>query len=113
MSETTYREAIASGRQILERFRGMQPRTWGAEGAFIELAKQVGDLGKHIMVTDGYYGQRENKERYASSKAHIEDELVDIFTAVIRLADHYDIDLVVATDRVRQAEDEFLRRRGL
>jgi NTP pyrophosphatase (non-canonical NTP hydrolase) len=113
VNEPTFREAVAQGGQILERFKGMQPRTWGAEGAYIELTKQVGDLAKHIMVTDGYYGQRQNTDRYASSKAHIEDELVDIFTAVVRLARHYEIDLVAATARVRQAEDEFLRQRGL
>ena len=102
VNEPTFREAVAQGGQILERFKGMQPRTWGAEGAYIELTKQVGDLAKHIMVTDGYYGQRQNTDRYASSKAHI-----------VRLARHYEIDLVAATARVRQAEDEFLRQRGL
>ena len=112
MSEPTYREAIEQGREILRRFEAHQPRTWGAEGAFIELTKQVGDLAKHVMVTEGYYGERENKERYASSISHIEDELVDVFTAVIRLADHYEIDLVEATRRVRSAEDEFLKRHG-
>ena len=112
MSDPTYREAIEEGREILRRFEGHQPRAWGAEGAFIELAKQVGDLAQHIMVTERYYGERENKERYASSVAHIEDELIDVFTQVIRLADHYGIDLVEATRRVRQAEDEFLRRQG-
>ena len=70
-------------------------------------------MAKHIMVTEGFYMERENKERYASSEAHIEDELVDVFTAVIRLADCYGIDLVDATRRVRQAEGEFLARQGL
>ena len=59
-----------------------------------------------------YYGERQDKERYTSSKAHSEDELVDVFTQVIRLADHYGIDLVEATRRVRQAEDEFLTSKG-
>ena len=113
MTDITYEDAITQGREVLARLERNHPRPWGAEGAFIELAKQVGDLAKQVMVMDGYYGERENKDRYRSSKAHIEDELVDILTAVIRLADHYDIDLVKATERVRQAEAEFLKRRGL
>ncbi len=42
----------------------------------------------------------------------ISDELVDIFTAVIRLADHYEIDLVEAIAKTRIAEDSWLKTKG-
>jgi hypothetical protein len=79
----------------------------------IELVKQVGDLARLMMVYEGYYGQRDNAERYAADKKLIADELVDIYTGVIRLAEHYEIDLVADVDAVRQAEDQWLKSKGV
>jgi hypothetical protein len=103
------RESLAEGLQIVERCRTIQPREWGAEGSYIELVKQVGDLARHIMVHDGYYGPRDNQERYTGNKDLIADELVDIYTAVIRLADHYEIDLAEAIAKTRGLEDTWLK----
>jgi NTP pyrophosphatase (non-canonical NTP hydrolase) len=56
--------------------------------------KQVGELSKLVMVTEGYYmAGRDNLPEYQSSKEKIGDELSDIFFMTIRLADHYGIDL--------------------
>ena len=55
----------------------------------IELAKQIGDLSKLVMVEEGYYFP----DHYKSGTELIGDELADIFAAVIRIADYYDIDL--------------------
>ena len=65
------------------------------------------------MVFEGYYGQRDDPERYAGDKRLITDELVDIFTGVVRLAEHYDIDLASDIDAVRKAEDEWLKSKGV
>ena len=109
---TSFQEALNSGLQIVSRCRTIQPKPWNAEGSLIELVKQVGDLARHVMSCEGYYGPRDNKERYAGDKSMISDELVDIFTAVIRLADHYDIDLGEAVEKTRVAEDSWLKTKG-
>jgi|GEM_PF-2757757 hypothetical protein len=64
----TFRGVINIGKSIVDRCKKIQPRTWGAEGAIIELVKQVGDLARHVMVFEGYYGQRDDQERYAADK---------------------------------------------
>lgn len=72
----------------------------------VELAKQVGDLAKHIMVQEKYYlKEREGKPEYKTNKQNIADELADIFFCLVRIADIYKIDL----------EQAFLeaRRKGL
>lgn len=48
----------------------------------IELAKQIGDLSKLVMVEEGYYFP----DHYKSGTELIGDELADIFAAVIRIA---------------------------
>ena len=113
MSKESLREAIDAGRDIVARCVQIQPRTWGAEGAIIELVKQVGDLARHVMVYEGYYAERDDAERYGDDKKLIADELVDIFTGVIRLAEHYEIDLASDIDVVRKAEDEWLKSKGV
>ena len=79
----------------------------------IEPVKQVDDLARHIMVCEKHYFRRENQQRYTASKDHIANELIDIFTGVIPLAEHCEIDLVEASEKVRRAEDEFLKRRSV
>ena len=114
MSETaTFREVIEEGKAIVARCEKIQPRQWGAEGATIELVKQVGDLARHVMAVEGYYGQRDDQQRYGADKKLIADELVDIFTGVIRLAEHYGIDFAGDIVEVRQAEDEWLKSKGV
>ena len=113
LEEITFRDTIALFQAIYLRCEEIQPRPWGVDGAMIELAKQVGDLAKHVMVAEDYYFSRENKERYATSKEHIADELGDVLCQLIRIADYYEIDFVEAYLRGRQAEDAFLKKRGV
>ena len=103
-SELTMRDAIERYRAVYHRFEKIEGRPWGPEGATIELSKQVGDLAKLIMVKEGYYFP----DRYESSVDQIGDELADIFAAVIRIADHYAIDLIEAHVRAREAEEASL-----
>lgn len=83
--EPSLRDTLASAATIVSRCETIQPRTWGAEGATIELVKQVGDLARHVMTQEGYYGERDDEQRYA------------------------DIDLPQALDETRQAEDTWLK----
>ena len=54
-NEMTFREAIGLFRSIYRRFEKVEGRPWGAEGATIELVKQVGELAKLVMLAEGYY----------------------------------------------------------
>lgn len=109
----TFQQTIDLYRGIYQRFEEIQGRKWGIEGSMIELAKQVGDLAKHVMVVEGYYyAGRENRASYEGGKKAIADELADVFGQLIRIADYYEIDLEKAHRAARQAEDEALREKG-
>ena len=112
--EMTFREAIALFRNVYRRFEKIEGRPWGAEGATIELMKQAGELAKHIMVAENYYFPgRKDKPGYETNKAVIGDELADILSMVIRIADYYEIDLVEAHIKARRAEEESLTQMGV
>jgi len=90
----TFKEIVEESLKVLNEFKKVEKRKWGAEGAVIELSKQVGELSKNIMMFEGYYmAGRDNVPEYQTSKEKIADELADILLMIIRLADHYEIDL--------------------
>lgn len=81
-------------RREIAAFNEVEQRKWGVEATMIELAKQAGDLAKHIMVQEKYYlKEREGKPEYKTTKQNLGDELADIFFCLVRLADLYRIDL--------------------
>lgn len=107
----TFQEAIEIYRAIYRRFERIEGRPWGIEGATLELVKQVGDLSRRVMSAEGYYYRdRATQAAYAADRDLIGDELADIFGAIIRIADHYGIDLEQAHIKARQAEDESLKK---
>ena len=90
----TFKEIIDESIAVIRAFEKVEKKPWGVEGATIELAKQVGELAKHIMMYEGYYlAGRDEVPEYRTSKNHIADELSDIFFMVIRIADYYGISL--------------------
>jgi len=113
--DMTFNEAIELAKGIVERFEKIEGKPWKSEGAFIELTKQVGELGKLIMNHEKYYfpDREKSDNRYESSKEKIGDELADIFYAIIRISKHYDIDLLDAHIKARGDEDEFLKSKGV
>jgi len=93
-NKKTFQEVINRSKKVIEEFQKVEKRPWGVEGAIIEMMKQVGELSKLIMVTEGYYmAGRDNLPQYQSSIEKIGDELSDILLMVIRLANHYEINL--------------------
>lgn len=77
----------------------------------IELMKQVGDLARRVMVRERYYlPDRDHRAEYETSVEDIGDELADILYCLIRVADHYDIDLEQAHLDARRKELEYLGR---
>ena len=114
MSNQTFDNAINDIRKTIARFQKIEGKPWGVEGATIELAKQVGQLSALIMNREGYYYAEREKEsnNCKASDQNIADELADIMFAVVRIADHYGIDLVATNVKTRKLEDDFLKTRN-
>lgn len=112
----TFQEHVEQIRANVKRFQQIEGKEWGAEGAVIELMKQVGQLSTLVVVEEKYYfpnREGENNVKYVSSKEALADELADIISAVVRIADHYGVDLEAANLKARQIENDFLTGRGL
>lgn len=109
--ELAFKEAVLMTEKIIERFEKIEGKPWRAEGAMIELSKQIGDLARIIMMQENYYFQERSKidSQYFATKEKIADELADILYAVIRIARYYKIDLLEAHIKARQSEDAFLK----
>jgi NTP pyrophosphatase (non-canonical NTP hydrolase) len=109
--DISFQQTIELYRAVYQRFSKIEGRPWGAEGATIELVKQVGEMAKYVMVMERYYfPQRQtNAERYEADKEKLGDELADILAQLIRLADHYQIDLVDAYLKAQQEAAESLQ----
>jgi len=115
MNNQTFEEAINDIRKSVSRFQKIEGKPWRVEGAVIELAKQVGQLSALVMNREGYYYAERDKEsdNYKSSNNNIADELADIMFAVVRIADHYGIDLVSTNVKTRKLEDDFLKTKNV
>ena len=111
MTQLSAQELIDDIRKSINRFQKIEGKLWGVEGAVIELAKQVGQLSALVMNREGYYfPDRETLDsKYSSSIEEIADELADVMFAVVRIADHYGIDLVATNIATRKVEDAFLK----
>lgn len=89
-----FQEVINKSIEVIKEFEKVEKKKWGAEGAIMELSKQVGELSKNVMMFEGYYmAGRDSIPEYQTSKEKIADELSDILFIVIRIAEHYKIDL--------------------
>jgi len=90
----TFQEIYEKSVEVVEMFRKVEKREWGAEGCMIELSKQIGELAKNVMVYENYYlPARDNDPRYQCTKEDIVHELADVLFIIIKLAHHYKVDL--------------------
>ena len=48
----TFTEMEEMYREVVKRFRKIELQEWDAEGAMIELSKQVGELAKQVMIKE-------------------------------------------------------------
>jgi NTP pyrophosphatase (non-canonical NTP hydrolase) len=101
----TFQELIEITRQVIDGFEQVEQRPWTVEVTLIELMKQVGDLSKRVMTYERYYlSDRSTRPEYQTSVEDIGDELADILYCLIRIADHYHIDLEQAHLKARREE---------
>lgn len=106
----SFKELIQITKKVIKEFNKVEQRPWGVEGAMIELMKQVGDLAKHIMMFEKYYlKDRKNDSNYQTTKENIADELADILYCLIRIAEHYGINLEKAYLKARKRELDYLK----
>ncbi len=108
----TFKEALNLAKDRIYRMQKLEGRPWNAEGSFIELSKQVGDLAKVMMRYENYYYQETVPDKKMLQE-DLSDELADLLYVIIRLADHYEIDLEEAHIKAREKEDIFLKSKGL
>lgn len=90
----SFQEVVNDTRLLIKEFEKREQKKWGIEGAMIELSKQVGDLSRCIMMQEKYYiASRELESKYKTVKENIGDEIYDLFFMIVRIADHYGIDI--------------------
>ena len=97
-------------RGIVSRFNKIELQDWRAEGAMIELSKQVGELAKQVMIKEKYYALT---EEVSDVDERLGNEMADVIAQVMRLADYYGIDLEQAFVEARKDEDGYLKSRGV
>jgi NTP pyrophosphatase (non-canonical NTP hydrolase) len=105
----TFREMLAITRRVIEAFDAAEQRPWSIEVTMMELVKQMGDLAKRVLTFERYYlPDREQDPAYATTTADIANELADILYCLIRIAEHYGIDLEQAHLHARRKELRYL-----
>lgn len=80
-------EIVARTREITSLFDELVGE-WDIKVMMTELTGEVGTLADSIMIHEGYRPRRNEKD-----VIDLEDDIVDILFMLIRIADHYDIDL--------------------
>jgi NTP pyrophosphatase (non-canonical NTP hydrolase) len=107
----TFQELISITRKVIAAFDQVEQRPWTVEVSLIELMKQVGDLSKRVLTAEHYYlPDRSTRPDYLTSVEDIGDELADILYCLIRIADHYHIDLEAAHVNARRQEMRYMGR---
>lgn len=105
----TFMEMQEMYRGIVKRFNKIELQDWKAEGAMIELSKQVGELAKQVMVKEKYYALT---DEVTDVDERLGNEMADVIAQVMRLASYYNIDLEKAFIEAREDEDRYLKSRG-
>ena len=107
---TTFAEMEEMYDNIVKRFHKIELRDWKAEGAMIELSKQVGELAKQVMMKEKYYAFTED---VADIDERLGNEMADVIAQVMRLASYYHINLEKAFIEAREDEVRYLTSRGV
>lgn len=106
----TFAEMEDMYKDVVNRFSKIELQEWKAEGAMIELVKQVGELAKQVMIKERYYAL---EGEVFNVDERLGNEMADVVAQIMRLADHYKIDLEKAFIEAREDEDRYLKSRGV
>lgn len=106
----TFVEMEEMYREVVKRFNRIELQEWNAEGAMIELSKQVGELAKQVMIKERYYAL---EDEVSDTNERLGNEMADVIAQVMRLASFYNIDLEKAFIEAREDEDRYLKSRGV
>ena len=106
----TFAEMQNMYRDVVKRFNKIELQDWRAEGAMIELSKQVGELAKQVMIKEKYYALQ---GEVTDVDEKLGNEMADVIAQVMRLADYYQIDLEKAFVEARKDEENYLISRGV
>lgn len=106
----TFAEMQEMYKDVVKRFNKIELQDWKAEGAMIELSKQVGELAKQVMIKEKYYALQ---GEVTDVDEKLGNEMADVIAQVMRLADHYQIDLEKAFIEARKDEENYLMSRGV
>ena len=106
----TFKEMEEMYRAVVKRFNKIELQPWNAEGAMIELMKQVGELSKQVMIKEKYYALT---DEVPNVDEKIGNEMADVIAQVMRLAEYYKIDLEKAYIEAREDENQYLKSRGV
>lgn len=106
----TFSEMEEMYRETVKRFNKIELQDWKAEGAIIELSKQVGELAKQVMIKEKYYALT---DEVPDVDERLGNEMADVIAQVMRLADYYKIDLEKAFVEAREDENHYLVSRGV
>ena len=80
-------EMVTMSRQLIALFQKVEPRPWGVEAMLTELAGEVGTLADSVMIKEGYRRLRDG------DTLNLEDDVADVLFMLIRIAEHYQINL--------------------
>lgn len=106
----TFAEMEDMYKEVVKRFNKIELQEWKAEGAMIELSKQVGELAKQVMIKERYYALEGD---VPDVDERLGNEMADVIAQVMRLADYYRIDLEKAFIEAREDEDRYLKSRDV
>ena len=106
----TFAEMEDMYKEVVKRFNKIELQEWKAEGALIELSKQVGELAKQVMIKERYYALEGD---VPDVDERLGNEMADVIAQIMRLADYYKIDLEKAFIEAREDEDRYLKSRGV
>ncbi len=68
----TFAELHNMYREVANRFSKIELQEWKAEGAMIELSKQVGELAKQVMIKEKYYALEDDEpNKHLLSSKHL------------------------------------------
>lgn len=110
VSQKNTTDIIKYSQVISKLFSEIQNRDWTIDVVALELTKQVGDLTRRLLTREGYYhNHRHSEQSYTGTNAAIADELADIFLGIVRVAEHYKIDLHREIISSRDHELKYIR----